>query len=219
MWLQRKAPGVPATDLLTGPDGPALALRIAQAAHKIHHAGVGTDRRHSMGDELRILHKRLPEVVREEPRWDERVNAILSQCDRLGHATRELPVGGIHRDFYADQVIVDGDRLHVIDFDLYCQGSPALDIGNFIGHVTEQSLRSEGSPSSLAGVEQAMEDRFTELAGEVARLVVRSYATLTLARHIYLSRCFPERRPFTERLMDLVEERLQRLLRSTSTHV
>jgi hypothetical protein len=219
MWLQRKAPGVPATDLLTGPDGPALALRIAQAAHKIHHAGVGTDRRHSMGDELRILHKRLPEVVREEPRWDERVNAILNECDRLGHATRELPVRGIHRDFYADQVIVDGDRLHVIDFDLYCQGSPALDIGNFIGHVTEQSLRSEGSPSSLAGVEQAMEDRFTELAGEAARLVVRSYATLTLARHIYLSRCFPERRPFTERLMDLVEERLQTLLRSTSTHV
>jgi hypothetical protein len=25
---------------------------------------------------------------------------------------------GIHRDFYADQVIVDGSRLYLLDFDL-----------------------------------------------------------------------------------------------------
>jgi hypothetical protein len=31
---------------------------------------------------------------------------------------------------------------------------------------------------------------------------------LTLARHIYLSTLFPERRPFTIRLLELVEEHL-----------
>jgi hypothetical protein len=219
MWLQRKVPGIPATDLLTGTDGPALAGRIAQAANKIHQACVSTERRHGMDDELGILHKRLAEVVLKKPRWAERIHRILDDCDRLGRATLELPARGIHRDFYADQVIVDSERLHLIDFDLYCQGSPALDIGNFVGHVTEQSLRSEGSPSSLAHVEQAIEERFIELAGEPVRPAVRSYATLTLARHIYLSRGFPERRPFTEALMDVVEEQLQACSRSVSGQV
>jgi hypothetical protein len=210
MWLQRKVPGVPATELLTGSEGPSLARRIAQAAHKVHQAGIGTERRHGMADELRILHERLPEVAREEPLWAERIRGILDGCDRLGRATPELSARGIHREFYADQVIVDGERLHLIDFDLYCLGSPALDIGNFLGHVTEQALRGRGSPDALAHVELAMEERFIDLVGEgAARRVVRSYATLTLARHICLSRGFPERRPFTEPLMKLVEERLE----------
>jgi hypothetical protein len=208
MWLQRKVPGPTATELLAGPAGVALARRVAEAAHKIHRAGVPPKRSHSMGDELRILHACLPAVQAVEPRWAERIGRLLEACDRLGAATPELPARGIHRDFYADQVIVDGDRLYLIDFDLYCLGNPALDIGNFLGHITEQSLRTLGSPDALADVEQALEERFVELAGETARPVVRSYATLTLARHVYLSSCFLERRPFTEPILGLVEERL-----------
>src|SRR2546426_9353652 len=46
-------------------------------------------------------------------------------------------------------VIVNGERLFLLDFDLYCEGDPALDIGNFLGHITEQSLRSEEHTSEL----------------------------------------------------------------------
>jgi hypothetical protein len=105
-------------------------------------------------------------------------------------------------------VIVDGERLYLIDFDLYCLGSPALDIGNFLGHITEQSLRTLGSAEALVDVERALEERFIELAGAAVRPAVRSYATLTLARHVYLSTRFPERRAFSEPLLELVEERL-----------
>jgi hypothetical protein len=208
MWLQRKVPGIPAPELLAGQDGVALARRIAEAAHKVHRAGVPPKRSHSMDDELRILHTCLAAVSEVEPRWAERIGRLSEACDRLGAATPELPPRGIHRDFYADQVIVDGDRLYLIDFDVYCLGSPALDIGNFLGHITEQSLRTLGSPDALADVEHALEERFVELAGETSRPVVRSYATLTLARHVYLSTCFLERHPFTGPLLGLVEERL-----------
>jgi len=40
------------------------------------------------------------------------------------------------------------------------------------------------------------------------RPAVQTYATLTLARHIYLSTTFPERRAFTRALLELCEERL-----------
>ena len=73
---------------------------------------------------------------------------------------------GIHRDFYPDQVLIDGDHLYVIDFDLYCMGDPALDIGNFMGHIIEHSLRILGYPAALKEVENAMEERFMELSGE-----------------------------------------------------
>jgi len=208
MWLQRKVPGRAATDLLAGSAGAELARRIAEAAHKVHRAGIPTERRHTMADELRILHERLPVVGREEPQWTGRIERLLRACDRVGAVTPQPQPCGIHRDFYADQVIVDGSRLHLIDFDLYCEGDPALDIGNFLGHTTEQSLRTFGDPGALADLEEALEERFVELSGEKVRPAVRSYKTLTLARHIHLSTLFPERRPFTESLLLLCEERL-----------
>jgi hypothetical protein len=208
MWLQRRAPGRAATDLLAGPNGAELVRRIAEAAHKLHQAGVPAKRRHTMNDELRILHERLLLVAREEPRWAGRIERLLGACDSLGAATPKPVYQGVHRDFYADQVIVDGGRLYLIDFDLYCEGDPGLDIGNFLGHITEQGLRTFGDPLALADLERAMEEHFVGLSGEAARAAVRAYATLTLARHIHLSTLFEERRPFTESLLELCEDRL-----------
>lgn len=115
---------------------------------------------------------------------------------------------GIHRDFYADQVIVDGDRLFLIDFDLYCMGDPALDVGNFLGHVIEQSVRATGDPQALAPVEEALRDRFLALAGAELTRRVDCYALLTLARHLYLSNILPARASFTEPILAACEERL-----------
>jgi hypothetical protein len=209
MWLQRKAPGTVATRLLPEPGGAALARRIAEAAHKLHRAGIPPFRRpHTMADELRILHERLPLVAQMEPRWAKRLGRVLDACDRLGGTVPEPEPRGIHRDFYQDQVLVDGQRLYLLDLDLYCEGDPGLDIGNFIGHLIEQSLRATGTPDALEEQEEALEERFVELSGEATRAAVQAYATLTLARHVHLSTLFPERRPCTESLLELCEERL-----------
>jgi aminoglycoside phosphotransferase (APT) family kinase protein len=161
-----------------------------------------------MADELRILREHLSGLARAKPQWAARLERLLDAAHRLGAATPEPTPCGIHRDFYPDQVIVDGQRLHLIDFDLYGEGDPGLDIGNLLGHVTEYGLRTRGEPRALAESERAMEERFVELAGEALRAAVRAYATLTLVRHIYLSTVFPERHPLTACLLDLCEERL-----------
>jgi hypothetical protein len=105
-------------------------------------------------------------------------------------------------------VIVDGGRLWLLDFDLYCQGDPGLDVGNFIGHITEESLRTREDAAAWQDREQAMEDRFVELSGESVRASVRVYTILTLARHIYLSTQFPERAAWTDAVLELCEQRL-----------
>jgi thiamine kinase-like enzyme len=114
----------------------------------------------------------------------------------------------VHRDFYADQIIVSAKRVWLIDFDLYCNGDPGLDVGNFLGHLTEQSLRTLGDPRGLAPLERAMAERFALLSGPVAARAAATYATLTLARHVYLSTLFVERQPYTYRILELCEERL-----------
>jgi hypothetical protein len=208
MWLQRKVPGEIATKLLAKQNGIALAKRITEASHKLHQAGIPPKRRHTIADELRILHERLPMVAQIYPHLQKRLEQVLEACEQLGAATPEAQLLGIHRDFYPDQVIVDGNRLYLLDLDLYCEGNPGLDIGNFIGHITEQSLRTLGSPDALAEQEVALEERFVELSGEANRAAIHSYTTLTLVRHIYISTQIAERRPFTEALLELCEQRL-----------
>ena len=208
MWVQRKVPGVVASRLLAGPDGITLARNIAEAIHKLHRAGVPTERTHTVADELRILRECLTRVAAGKPEWSHRLERILSASEKLGATVTGVKSCGIHRDFYPAQVIVDAGRLWLIDFDLYCQGDPGLDVGNFIGHITEESLRTFGDAAALRAQEQALEERFVELSGEAVRASVRAYTTLTLVRHIYLSTQFPERAAWTEQMMELCEARL-----------
>ena len=208
MWLQRNMPGVVATELLDKSQGVALALQIAEAAHKLHQADVKINRSHGISDEMSILHDRLGRVIQSKPDWEKRLNQLLDGSSQLAAALSAPATRNIHRDFYSDQVLVDGDRLYLLDFDLYCQGDPALDIGNFIGHITEYSLRNLEDPEALKDREQALEDYFVELAGEDTRKRVRIYTLLTLLRHIFLSTQFLERRAITEPLIGLCEQRL-----------
>ncbi len=209
MWLQRKVPGELATKLLTEEKGVALAKRIAQALHKVHQAAIPASRRHTMTDELRILHERLPLVAQIKPEWTKRLEKILSACDRLGNNTPEPHLRGIHRDFYPDQVIADGAYLYLLDFDLYCEGNPALDLGNFIAHIQEQSLRTLGNIEALKERENALVEEFLRLSDKTtSKADISAYTTLTLVRHIYLSTQFPERCPFTHILLEICEQRL-----------
>jgi hypothetical protein len=205
MWLQRKVDATPATSTLD----PRVARRVAEAAHKIHRAGVPARRTHTIRDELNILRTCLAAVAEARPAWSARLARIADGCGELGRIVDRAPVCGIHRDFYADQVLVAGDRLTVVDFDLYCEGDAALDAGNFIGHIIEQSVREHGDPDALGDAGRALEQRFVELAGPGTRTRVDIYATLTLARHVYLSTKHREQNAvLTQTLLELVEQRL-----------
>jgi len=208
LWLQRKVPGLPLGSLLNSKDAGHLAARVADAAYKVHRCGVPTKRVHTMADEVQILRERLHAVAQAEPRWSGRIEGLLAACDRLASSTPEPATTGIHRDFYHDQVIVSGARLYLIDFDLYCIGDPAVDVGNFVAHVEEQALRETGALTAYDGFARPLLARYLTLAGTDKAAAVDAYARLTLVRHIYLSSLFPERRHLTPMLLEICEDRL-----------
>lgn len=208
MWLQRRVPGVPSTERLRGNDAAAVVRRIARGLHKLNRDGPPTDRRHTLSDELRILHDRLSIVGRRNPRWTRRLGRVLRLCDRVADSISEPRPQPIHRDLHAGNLLVDGNRTYILDLDLYSMGDPALDAGNFIGHLTELAVRRTGNAHALRSLEQAFEDSYVGFAGESRRPDVRGYAKLTLARHIYISTLFDDRRGTTGPLIDLCEKRL-----------
>lgn len=207
MWLQRKVEGEIFTQFLTQNNNIFLANRIVEAAHKLHKTNIPPRRSHTMTDELRILDERISLVIQQYPQWQEPLERILEKCHHLGQNTPEPKCCGIHRDFYPDQVIINNSRLYLIDLDLYCEGNPALDIGNFIAHLQEYSLRTFGNAEALRDYENALTERFIQLTSDKFRTVIAAYTTLTLVRHIYISTQFTERRYFTEALLNLCEQR------------
>ena len=219
MTLQRAVPGVSAHTLIACPQLTRLQpeqvmARIAEAAYKLHQAGVVPDRVHSVRNELMILEGQLARVVLAHPHLAQRLERVLEGCRTLAQALPEPRAVGLHRDFYPEQILVNsGQRgvshLYLLDLDLYALGDPALDLGNFVGHLTEQALRTKGDALALQPHEEALTKRYRELS-ETSQEVISAYSTLTLARHIAISQRVPGRRSLTEPLLELTETRLER---------
>ena len=208
MLLQRRVPGIEASEALAQAGDTRIATRIAEAVHKLHRIGIPAQRRHGIDDELRILAEHLDGLARQRPDWSERLERILQACTELAQASTPQAPCGIHRDFYPDQVLVDDDRLYLLDLDLYTEGEAVLDVGNFIAHLMELGLRTRRDPWALNAQMHALEQRFLELNDESCQPRLQTYVTLSLARHISLSTRFEERKPFTMALMALCEQRL-----------
>lgn len=217
MWLQREAPGISASTLLLEPDGRLVAQRIARALHALHDAGVPAHRTHTMDDELRMLDDRLVTLAASWPDASERLAELAETCRRLGRELGERPRRGIHRDFYPDHAIVDGGCVTIVDLDLYADGDPALDAGNFIAHVTELSLRRLGDPLALRDRERAFVRAFADPDDAGMLRAIEVYTLLALARHLWISTRFDDRKLRIPELLALCESRARALAGTPGT--
>ncbi|MDO4905554.1 MAG: phosphotransferase [Lautropia sp.] len=209
LWLQRKCAGEMYT-LQLNPDSPTNpAARIGRAIASLHNSRVPTKRQWTLDDELKMLHERLRMAIRLRPIWAERIEALIPATQRLADRLPANPPTGIHRDCYPDQILVDGERLLWLDLDLYCEGDPALDIGNFIAHMIEHALRHYNDPLALEPQQQALQQAFGAHSNTpVSDTSIAAWTTLALTRHIYLSTQFPDRHHTTAALLELCETRL-----------
>lgn len=208
MWLQEKVGGVSGWQAVTRPDGPRTARAIGRAIAKLQGSLPPLARRHTIEDEMAYLRARLDTVAAGHPEWAARIHHVLEACDRLAASVRCGETSGVHRDFYHDQVIVGSGRIWLLDLDLAAESDPALDVGNFSAHLVEQSLRLLGDADALARQEAEFVEGYVEAGGRGEAASIAAYKALSLARHIYLSTIIEERRPHTEALLRLCEQRL-----------
>jgi aminoglycoside phosphotransferase (APT) family kinase protein len=208
LWLQERVPGLVVTGLLR-PDGPVEpARRVGAALARLHGAQVEPPRRWSMADEGAVLERALEAAAAAMPAERARIRAIAAAAMRLLAELEPAPATGIHRDFYPDQVLLGGATVWIVDLDLYAQGDPAIDVGNFLAHVSELALRRHGAADTLACHEAAFLDGYCHLAPGIDPARVTALKTVSLARHIHISTRIPERRHVTAALIDHIEAAL-----------
>jgi aminoglycoside phosphotransferase (APT) family kinase protein len=137
--------------------------------------------------------------------WAERLGLLLRDARQQAAQAQPVALRPIHRDFYHDHLLRGADGPCLIDLDLICLGDPAVDIGNFNAHLTEQALREHGDPHRF-GWWQA---RF---AGAACRAPHgprpgngRIYEFLSLIRLVEIAERMPERRASAEPLLALCE--------------
>lgn len=213
LWLQEWVYGLSGFEALAMPDGHLTAERIGAALARFHHEAPLGDRRHHVNDELDALVQRLSAVAARLPVLADRIATVSSGAAALAGDGSGGPLRGLHRDFYPDQVLVNGAAVYLLDLDLHAAGDPALDLGNFLAHLAEHDLRHGQRGRPLYRHAGAFVSGYREAGGGADPAAIERYETLTLARHVALSTQLPHRLHTTEPLLTLVEQRLAEVTR------
>lgn len=206
--LQRRVSGESVFERLDAVEGPEWAARCAAAVAALHGSGVEIPRSHTLADEMGILRERLMAVTSGHGALAARVEAVLDGCERVAEQLPTPVVTLIHRDFYPDQVLVDGDRTWLLDLDLCCMGDPCVDHGNFLAHLLEWGMRTPDRAEAVQRCAEAYRSVVLEKLGPDAEARLEAYTTLSLARHIQISQRIPERRHCLPSIMEACEQRL-----------
>ena len=192
---------------------PTCAARIGTALAHLHaqEADMTVDlTRHS---QLRALRSQARDLSRLWPPLAGRCRRVAK---RLGIALLEESgrLRPIHGDFYADQVVMAGDRVGLIDFDEAARGSPAWDLGNFIGHFYYRCLVGDVGKDSPNSIGEGLIDGYRAAGGETSVREVGLQTAVALMR--LATRPFRERDPHWPDKIELIMERVEEQLEAAS---
>src|SRR5207247_2008035 len=104
----------------------------------LHLDRVATMRQHCLQEELALL-RRVGNLIRWAcPHLAEKVETVVGTLDaRLTEASR----GPTHRDLKADHILLDGNRLALVDLDSFGEADPVLDAASLTAQLLTVPLR------------------------------------------------------------------------------
>lgn len=219
-WLQMKVSGRCIGDVLV-PENQRLAFlgeSVAKAICALHKSAVEKFIDLPMWgpeQELHILRDRLMQAQLLLPQFSIRIANVLAGCEKLAMKLAHFPFVPVHRDFYQDQILECASKpgkMVLLDLDLVSLGHSALDAGNYLAHIQEFAIRKYADKEALSAHQNAFLGTFLTSNSTTNLQDVEIYTLLSLARHIYLSTQFPDRKHTTETLLSLCEERLTLIL-------
>ena len=137
--LQEESPGTSLGEvLLQDREIPLAARRIAQALATFNQDDVPTTRRHSREDEISDL-----KWVGNMLQWA--CPQLSAEVDRIIGAVvaglEEVPPGPTHRDLTIDHILLNGDRVDLLDLDYFAEADPVLDPATLLAHLCSMPLR------------------------------------------------------------------------------
>jgi aminoglycoside phosphotransferase (APT) family kinase protein len=151
--LRARARGgpAPASALL---DAAAGCARVAATLHRLDLAG--GDRR-PVGSEIARLQAGMATLAAVAPGLGAWLERGLARAEAELAATTPQPPRPCHGDLKHNQILFDGRRPALVDFDTVCVAEPALDLGHFLAY-----LRLKAAGAGPPGLATALADAFLE---------------------------------------------------------
>ncbi|MCP5151179.1 MAG: phosphotransferase [Chromatiales bacterium] len=164
--------------LARGDESVAHAAGRALAA--LHASPVQVEAWHGPDAERTVVDRFAALLATARPELALRVGRSLVQARLALAALAPGEVRLAHRDYHEKQITNDAEGAVIYDFDTVCMADPALDLGNFLAHVTLAALRH---PIDEAAVAAAFLDGYGVPDRALARRVstYRSVSCLRLA--------------------------------------
>jgi aminoglycoside phosphotransferase (APT) family kinase protein len=157
--LRARARGAPAqaSALI---DAVAGCARVAAALHRLDAT---TGSRRSADGEIARLRADIAALAEVAPGLGAWLERGLARAEADLAATVPLASCPCHGDLKYNQILFDGRRWALVDFDTVCLAEPALDLGHFLAY-----LRIKAAAAGGPGLAAAVADAFLEAYDEAA---------------------------------------------------
>jgi hypothetical protein len=139
--LQEETSGTSLQSILLQEELDAIPVvrRVAAALadlHLDHH--VVAPRCYSLQDDVTLLKRRAALLQHACPHLAQKIERLVGT---VVSGLREAPLAPIHGDFKPEHILIDSDRLILLDLDSFTMADPMLDVARFLAFLTNAPLR------------------------------------------------------------------------------
>lgn len=156
--------------------------KAAAGLAELHCSGVQHGETVGLGERYAELHKLVALLLAVAPELRGAAEPALARLEALAAATpADAPVP-THGTFNPEQVLIDGERVGIIDFDDMCMAEPAFDVGLFRAAIKDIGMNAlDGEQARDLAVRQARLARLDAI-GEVFLAHYESLAPISRTR-------------------------------------
>jgi Ser/Thr protein kinase RdoA (MazF antagonist) len=162
----------------------SLLDAIARAVHDLQRAPVTDGPTMTFERLLAAQDRNLHYMTGLQPQLAADLAAIRQQAARLAGTIPAGPLVFSHGDFAHGNVLVDGDRVGIIDFDKAGAAEAAYDVAYFLTHMWSFGIRHEKRMPHVVQLCARFRAAYAELAPEVSARRLALYEALDFAAYV-----------------------------------
>lgn len=181
LLLQSAVSGTPVSGDRTAPIFLAAAESAGRALAVIHQADVAVDHGIEVEDELDRLANTVDQFRFVHPRAHVMLRDLLGRIRGRLERTSEEERLLTHGDLKYDQLIFDGERFSIIDFDYSGMAETSFDLGKFCAHLVPSSPQSWEDGYAAEEARRAFLDAYCEMRPDATLQRFPVYEAINLA--------------------------------------
>ncbi len=124
----------------------------AKIGAALHTSGIEMGDGRYLADDLNNLQTAITAIRTHSPEFGKQLQNWLEQLKDVAYDTEPFLHCFSHGDFTYSQLLFDGRKSGLIDFDDICQAEPAFDLGRFLAYLRVAILRIQQSSTPLTRI-------------------------------------------------------------------